>query len=152
VWSADSTRLTFQSDRDGDASIYWQRADGTGVAERLTKAEPGVAHVPQSWSPDGAVLLFDAARGEEVTLLALKVRDRSIAPFGGVRSLAPSGAIVSPDGHWVAYSTRANLSSANVVYVQPFPATGALFQISKTSEDGHHQVWSRDRPSRPATR
>jgi hypothetical protein len=28
--------------------------------------------------------------------------------------------------------------------VQPFPPTGAKFQISKTSADGHHPVFSRD--------
>ena len=33
VWSADSRRVMFQSDRDGDPSIYWQPADGSGAAE-----------------------------------------------------------------------------------------------------------------------
>lgn len=27
---------------------------------------------------------------------------------------------------------------------QPFPATGAKYQISTSAEDGHHQVWSAD--------
>jgi hypothetical protein len=42
----------------------------------------------------------------------------------------------------VAYSERG--TSSNVVYVQPFPATGAKVQISPNTEDGHHQVWSSD--------
>jgi eukaryotic-like serine/threonine-protein kinase len=57
VRSADGRRVACQSDRDGDASIFWQRVDG-GSAERLTKAEPGTAHVPESWSPKGDVFLF----------------------------------------------------------------------------------------------
>ncbi len=28
--------------------------------------------------------------------------------------------------------------------MQPFPATGAFYQVSKATEDGHHSVWSRD--------
>jgi Tol biopolymer transport system component len=42
VWSSDSTRVTFQSDREGDLGIFWQLADGTGGVERLTKAETRV--------------------------------------------------------------------------------------------------------------
>ena len=29
------------------------------------------------------------------------------------------------------------------VFVQPYP-TGALFQVSKSTEDGHHQAWATD--------
>ena len=37
VWSADGQRVTFSSNRDGATpNLYWQRADGTGTAERLT--------------------------------------------------------------------------------------------------------------------
>src|SRR5262249_34657060 len=46
----DGARVTFQSDREGDLGIFWQRADGSGAMERLTKPEQGVAHVPDSWS------------------------------------------------------------------------------------------------------
>ncbi len=51
AWSSDGKRLTFQSDREGDLALYWQSADGTGSAQRLTKAEPGTSHVPDAWSP-----------------------------------------------------------------------------------------------------
>lgn len=37
-----------------------------------------------------------------------------------------------------------NLSEGrHVVYVEPFPRTGARYQISR-DDDGHHAVWSRD--------
>ena len=29
VWAADGEHVAFQSDRDGDLGIFWQRADGT---------------------------------------------------------------------------------------------------------------------------
>jgi Tol biopolymer transport system component len=144
AWTADSQRVVFQSDREGDLALFWQRADGTGTAERLTKPEKDIAHVPLSASPDGAVLLVDSVAGGQTTLLALSLKDRALAPFGGVESIPPTGAIFSPDGRWVAYSTRERSAPTNVVFVQPFPATGAKSQVSSNAEDGHHPIWSAD--------
>src|SRR5262249_25586286 len=53
VWSRDGRYVAFQSDREGDLGIFWQLADGTGAVERLTTAEKGVSHIPDSWSFDG---------------------------------------------------------------------------------------------------
>ena len=58
VWTADSTWVVFQSEQDGVAGVFRQRVDGSGTAERLTTADTGAAHVPQSASADGAHLLF----------------------------------------------------------------------------------------------
>ena len=62
-------RITFQSDRDGDGAIFWQRADRTGGAERLTKPEPGTTHIPDAWSPDGKHLLFSVESGPSLHTL-----------------------------------------------------------------------------------
>jgi len=144
VWSADSERVIFQSDREGDLGLYWQRADGTGTAERLTKPGEGATHVAQSVSPDGAVLLIDETAAGTTTLMALSLEDRAPAPYGGVTSSTPTGAAFSPDGRWVAYSTRGPGQPTNITFVQPFPATGAQSQVSGNAEDGHHQTWAPD--------
>ena len=146
VWSADSRLVTFQSDRDGDPAIYWQPADGSGTADRLTSPEKGTAHIPTSWSPTGSVLLFDVADGKKFTLMTFTLTDRNAAPFGGVQSGVPTTGTFSPDGRWVAYTTReiGRDTSSAVVFVQPYPATGALFQVSKNAEDGHHPAWATD--------
>lgn len=144
IWSHDGARVIFQSNREGDVAIFWQRADGSGVAERLTTAEKGVAHIPSTVSPDGALLLFDQVSGNTTTLMAYSFRDRKAVPFGNVTSTTMTGAAFSPDGKWVAYSTRERNDTTNYTYVQPYPATGAKFQISTSREDGHHQVWSAD--------
>jgi Tol biopolymer transport system component len=144
VWSADGERIAFQSDREGDAGIFWQRADG-GRAERLTKAEAGTVHIPESWSKDG-VLLFTVTKGATVALWALSARDRTQEPFGGVQSATPTGAVFSPDGRWVAYAATPvgrSLRPFSTVYVQPFPANGVTHQVSR-DDDGHHPIWSRD--------
>jgi serine/threonine-protein kinase len=140
VWSGDSSRLAFQSDREGDLGIFAQRADSSGAAVRLTKPETGVAHVPESWSPDGEHLLFSAAGGGKTTLWVLRLRDGHTEPFGGVASVNPTTGAFSPDGKWVAYAS--NAGREHFVYVQPFPATGEVHQISKEGENGHHPMWS----------
>ena len=143
VWSADSTRVAFQSDRDGDRAIFWQLADGSGPAERLTTPPPGTAHVPESWSPRGDRLLFsvDNDSGKELWVLAL--RERTAEPFGGIRSSMPIGAVFSPDGKWIAYSS--DDQGGQTIYVQPFPATGAKYQFpAKDRDTPCHPVWSPD--------
>jgi len=141
VWSADSQRVTYQSDREGDLGIFWQRADGTDRPERLTRPEGKLSHIPNSWSRDGAFLLFDETDGTKTSLMVLTAADGTIEPFG-VSSSRPTTAQFSPDGRWIAYATSEDQLQA--VFVQPFPATGARFQVSSSAEDGHHQVWSPD--------
>ncbi|HMJ58981.1 MAG TPA: hypothetical protein VK467_07580, partial [Gemmatimonadales bacterium] len=62
-------------------------------------------------------------------------------PFNGAHSTRPMNAVFSPDGRWVAYGS--DESGTDAVYVQPFPATGAKYQISR-GDVGHHALWSRD--------
>jgi eukaryotic-like serine/threonine-protein kinase len=144
VWSPDSQKLAFQSNREGDTSIWWQRADGAGKPTRLTRPQSGRTHIPHSWSRDGKHLLFDEYDDGRVTLLDLSMAGGKIAPFAALASDVQSGATFSPDGKWVAYTMRKINTAQAVVFVEPYPATGARYQISKDGEDGHHPTWSAD--------
>jgi serine/threonine-protein kinase len=139
IWSPDGQRVVFQSDRQG-GGLYWQRADGTGTAERLTAAEPGVSHVPESWSLVGERLSFSAIAASAVSLWTLDRRTKRVERFGDIESMDPFNSEFSPDGRWLAYTHRSG-ASANV-YVEPFPPTGARYQITTTN--GHHPVWLAD--------
>jgi hypothetical protein len=143
VWSPDSQRIAFQSDRDGAPGIFWQSADGAGTPRRLTRADQGTEQVPESWSPNGAVLLFSAKKGSKLTAWMISLTDGMTALYGGIESVLPINATFSPDGHWVAYTTAKSTQSSSAVFVQPFPATATnqRFQISR-DDDGHHPVWS----------
>jgi len=140
VWSADGQRVAFQSDREGDLGIFWQRADGSGAAERLTKPEQGTSHVPESWSPKGERFLFGVTKGSSVSLWTFSLQDGKATPFADVQSPNPINAAFSPDGRWVAYTVTEGAVTG--IYVQPFPATGAKYLLSKSSTI--HPVWSRD--------
>ena len=146
VWSPDGTRVAFQSDRGGDQAVFVQRVDGTGRAERLTTPANDESHVPESWSRDGRSILVSVVKGTQFSLSVLSLADRKLVPFG-VTSTEPIGAVFSPDGRWIAYRRRrpgATTSSAeDGVFVQPFPATGAIYQAPRVGID-FHPVWAPD--------
>src|SRR5262249_30927285 len=57
VWTPDGKRIVFASDRAGGIfNLWWQPADGTGSAERLTASS--IAVFPTSVSPDGKQAVY----------------------------------------------------------------------------------------------
>jgi Tol biopolymer transport system component len=140
IWSADGQRVAFQSDREGDLGIFWQRADGNGAAERLTKPDQGTFHIPESWSPKGEQLLYTVTEGSSVSLRIFSLQEKKATPFADVHSVDRINSTFSPDGHWVAY----NVTEGGVtgVYVRPFPATATKYLVSKATTV--HPAWSRE--------
>src|SRR5262249_23637994 len=120
--------------------------DGTGTAERLTKAEQGLAHIPDSWSQDGKNLSFTVLKANaESAVWILSVSDKKANVFAEKAGALIGRSAFSPDRHWLAYhstETRTTSSTGNpmTVFVQPFPATGAKYLIGT----GGHPFWSRD--------
>ena len=139
VWSADGQRIAFTSDREGDRAIFWQMADGTGVAERLTKPETGIEHFPESWSPDGKFLSYMAVKGPATSVWILAMPERKSTLFAESPLTRTQSTAFSPDGRWLAYMSNEQ-QQTNQVFVQPFPATGAKYAVAK----GGHPFWSRD--------
>jgi len=140
IWSADGRHVAFQSDREGDLAVFWQPADG-GTAERLTKPEPAMLHVPESWAPKGDLLLFSASNGSVTSLWTFNLRDRTAAPFGDVKATPfPPDAAFSPDGRWIVYQMGELNQGDGTTFVQPFPPNGTKYQIAA----GGRAVWSRD--------
>jgi serine/threonine-protein kinase len=58
VWMPDGDRVIFSSTRSGSQSLFWQAADGTGPAERLTDSVD-LQHEPGIVSPDGSLLVYE---------------------------------------------------------------------------------------------
>jgi serine/threonine-protein kinase len=143
AWSADGQRVAFISDREGDPGLFWQRADGSGSAERLARTEHGIIPVQtDSWSPDENVLIFSASDGRigHRSLGMVSLGDGERKP----RPLIPNAAnaSLSPDGQWLAYASAAE-SGEFEVYVQRFPLTDERHQISHGG--GSNPLWSPDR-------
>jgi len=97
---------------------------------------------PQGWSPDGAQLLYHLTFGDQRTasgLWLLTMPGSASVPFRNDGFLYPQAA-VSPDGHWVAYSS--NQSGRYEIYVEHFPTPGGRVQVS--TEGGTQPRWRRD--------
>jgi Tol biopolymer transport system component/tRNA A-37 threonylcarbamoyl transferase component Bud32 len=139
VWTPDSKRVIFASDRAGPSNLYWQAADNTGTVERLTES-PNVQW-PDSISPDGTRLIFE----EQTTssdLLALTLdKDRKAEPLAQSPMYSERTGEISPDGRWLAYSSSE--SGQDEIYVRPFPEVNSgKSQVSTIG--GAQPLWARN--------
>ncbi len=149
IWTADGKRIVYGSDREKPQGIFWQAADGSSVPERLTSAEDGVFHFPESWSKQN-VLSFASVRQPAgatswgIWTLAMDDKARKPALFFDLPTANEFGSVFSPDGKWIAYASNnngSNESSQFGIYVQPFPPAGSIkYEISRSG--GAWPVWS----------
>ena len=147
VWTPDGRRIVFWSNRDVQQNLYWQRADGTGDAQRLTNSQH-----PQSaasWHPGGKILAFQETRpqtGADLMVVAIEGDELTGWKPGTPTSFLSTAAIerepvFSPDGKWLAY--QANDLGRFEIYVRPFPGPGGTWLISTAG--GVTPTWSRTR-------
>lgn len=145
VWSRDGKKIAYGSDREKPPGIFWQAADGSGLPERLTSvSQDGVQHYPESWSPDGKILSFASVQVQAnswgLWTLALDDPERKPKVFYDAPSSNEFGSVFSPDGKWIAYASNEGPQAQFGIYVQPYPATGVKYQISRSG--GAWPVWS----------
>jgi len=144
MWTADGRHVAFSRELEGanDRDIYWQLADGSGMAEPLLE-RPGIQFEVQ-FAPDGDHVLLregnaSVADNLDLTVTRMTALDQAeLFPTGaGTENRAPT---ISPDGRWVAYVS--NESGADEVYVRPFPdaSSGAVWQVS--TEGGTEPMWA----------
>jgi len=139
VWTPDSQRVIFSSNRGGAPNIWWQAADGTGAAERLTTSTN--PQLSTGITPDGtAVLFFEVTptMGRDLLQVALD-GTRRVTPLLQTKFDELNG-IVSPDGRWLAYES--NSSGSFEIYVRPFPNVGGG-QRQVSTAGGRQPLWAR---------
>jgi serine/threonine-protein kinase len=139
TWTPDGQRVAFASNRTGSMLMYWKRADGSGEAELLRSDDVTHDAIPRSFTPDGAVLVFDQPDpGFDSWTLSMDGR-RHAEPLLATPAIEASMGF-SPDGRWLAYYS--DVSGGFEVYVQPYPGPGRRWMIS--TEGGTEPVWSAD--------
>jgi Tol biopolymer transport system component/predicted Ser/Thr protein kinase len=152
LWSIDlrrgvKTRLTFGNSRDASPVLS---PDGTRLIYAATLPESGARYelrvkdlrtgtdtsilrrqqyvYPNSWAPDGRSILVTANRpGGGADLFVLTLADGKLQNYRQTEG-TERVARYSPDGKWIAYVS--NESGRLEVYLAPFPATGAKWQVS----------------------
>lgn len=118
LWTPDSERIVFSSNRSGDSGLYVRSVGTRGAAERLFTHPENLVN-PASISPDGRTMIY-----REIT----PSRDNDLFTFdfesGETRALLNEpydelNGEISPDGLWLAY--QSDWSGRYEIYVRPFP-------------------------------
>jgi eukaryotic-like serine/threonine-protein kinase len=142
VWSPDGNRIAFGERRgNGAMDLYVKDASGVGKEESLVSDNQDKAIA--DWSPDGRHILYTATPGSLANSiwmvpLAGDRKPQLLMQAGGEAYLY--GGWVSPDGKWVAYTSRE--SGRSEVYVTNFPQPSGKWQISTAG--GSQPRWRRD--------
>ena len=141
IWSSDGRYIAYQSDREKDFAVFRQLADGSGAAERLTKPEIGDRHEPESWRPDGKALSLNLIKNSDQGVWEAPVDARAgLRPIASDPRAVEKHSTFSPDGRWIAYMENPDRETG--VYVEPYPPTGAKYQVPMTQT--RTPAWSAD--------
>jgi len=138
-WSPDGKRILYVSDRGGSLSLWWQNADLSGAPELVERA-PGPVN-GGAMTRDGQTLAYWLSTPiHPIDILYRHLTGDTTSKPIAATSAAEVAPKFSADGKWIAYVS--NQDGGPQVYVQPFPPTGAHFQVTATG--GMEPVWSPD--------
>jgi len=140
AWSPDGREVAFISDRDGRLAVYAVLV--AGIAEpRLLVALDGEDIDEVAWSPDGDWIVYRAGQVDgDRDVYARRIRpDTMTMAISAEPDVDEWGPVFSPDGRWVAYSSRR--TGDNEIWVRPFPdVSRGSRQVS--SNLGIEPVWA----------
>ena len=139
VCSPRGDEIVFASLRGGQPDLFRQSLSAPG-GERMLLDAPTAA-LPTDWSRDGRHLVYialDPKNNWDIWTVPLAGGGDPL-PFAATAA-QESGGKLSPDGRWMAYVS--NETDTHEVYVQPFPPTGAKWQVSRGG--GGEPSWGRD--------
>jgi Tol biopolymer transport system component len=148
VWSPNGDRIVFASNRKGRTYNLYLKATGGNRQDELL-LETDTTKFPTQWSQDGRFIVFmeNDANGIQHTLV-LPI-DLSVAPGQSRQKAIPflnnpkfneEFGQLSPDSHWMAYTS--DESGQREVYVRPFPAAEGQWPISVAG--GQMPRWGKD--------
>jgi Tol biopolymer transport system component len=140
AFSPDAKRIAVGTIAGTASSGVWiQATNGSGTQEKLDTPKTFGSIV--SWSPNGRYIFFmvqNNATRADVYYIDLN-GDKKLTPF--IQSPAnETGAVLSPNGKWLAYYS--DESGRFEVYVTAFPGPGGKWQVSNGG--GSSPSWSAD--------
>jgi Tol biopolymer transport system component len=133
VWSTEGSTIYFDSSLGQDGSLYAKHADGTGGEQTIIKGE-GRPFDPDAMTPNGKIVAFTRPGGSGGDLWTFALGEMASPKL--FKSNA-AGAVFSPDGNYVAYSSYQG--GVYQVFVNTFPDAGGQWQVSQ--ENGVYPKW-----------
>ena len=148
VWTLDSERLVFASDREGALGLFSKAADGSGAVVPLMTLDATADNLsPNDWSSDGNTLVFHYSP-TMLNQLDIGVLSMDGAPTWDalITMFSEASPTLSPDGSWIAYhsngGTPGGVATESEVYVERFPELVDKQPIS--TGGGTDPMWSPD--------
>ena len=140
IWSPDSRRLVYSSERDGDARLY-EYAFASGKETGLT---PGPGDEAARFSPDGKSLAF-VRGGTELHVLDMDGKKDRVLARGIIADRVQVGRPIawSPDGKWVAFF-RSGLRGFTNVSIVPVAGGEAKPVSFLANANATSVAWSPD--------
>jgi len=126
-WSPDDSQIAFDSVRESGGEIYVRTTLGQGDVEQLFVSEGRV--LLTDWSVDGRFIFFSRLTlgedGWDTWTYDMEKREAAPLLAGPFNQF---GAVLSPDGKWLAF--QSNETGNDEVYVQAFPEPQGRWMIS----------------------
>ena len=141
VWSPDGSRVAFLGTRNGRRFAWIRRADGS---DEIRQAVPGDTRLDEiAFDPLARYTLLRTEGGGAGTRHLLAIRNGvDTVPRTLIESRYDNFAMtLSPDGHWLAYTSTE--SGTSEVHVRPFPAVDSARYVVSVG-GGTEPVWRRD--------
>ena len=138
AWRPDGKALAVYARRSEASGLYLKDLGGQ---EQLVfrHDDVGAAPLPESFSPDGAVLAFSRQQGGRYAIWLLTLGEKPVARPLTSATASEYSPKFSPDGRWLAYVV--DQQERAEVYVRGYPS-GEPIPVS--SSGGVGPVWSRD--------
>lgn len=137
-FSPDGRSVVYTSDLNGSLDLFVSSLDRAGQPQALWVDPDAELYVSQ-WSPDGRIILAMrmADGASDIWVVPVDGSDPTILLDS---EFWETGAVVSPDGRWLAY--QSDVSTRREIYVTSFPEPGRRWQVSE--HGGTSCSWSGD--------
>ena len=141
LWAPDGQRLVYEGPGTG-ATLFILPADGSVATPQV--ASPSGHFHPVAWPADRneivAVRVGSPQTGHDIVRWPLDKLDAIEAVVETPVSEGFSGAMLSPDGRWLAYAS--GQTGQQEIWVRPYPGPGAAVRVSPGG--GVEPVWARN--------
>jgi eukaryotic-like serine/threonine-protein kinase len=136
-WSPDGSMIAYSASAPAGKDVMIRSLGGEKV--RVLATRTGM-QFPNDWVRDGSALLVTEQAGPDRNDILLQPADGSTARPYAATSADETAARISPDGHWVAYTS--DRTGRAEVYLDSYPTPSRRVLVS--SGGGVHPVWRGD--------